>query len=119
MDPIMKSRDPVGRRGALSEAARLLPYAKAYRGLFLLTFLRNASTGRIMLRFMGDINAILDMITDGFLRAVMDSVTILVVVVVILSLNWQLAVVVLSALPVYALTFVKINPALRNAGRAA
>ena len=24
MDPIMKSRDPVGRRGALSEAARLL-----------------------------------------------------------------------------------------------
>ena len=82
-------------------------------------FFRNASTGRIMLRFMGDINAVLDMITDGFLRALMDTITILTVAAVILALNWKLALVVMSVLPFYALTFLKLSPALRRTGRKA
>jgi ABC-type multidrug transport system fused ATPase/permease subunit len=82
-------------------------------------FFKEASTGRIMLRFMGDINAVLDMITDGFLRALMDTVTILVVTGVILALDWRLALVVLSILPFYALTFLKLSPALRETGRLA
>ncbi|HMC82157.1 MAG TPA: ABC transporter ATP-binding protein, partial [Candidatus Polarisedimenticolia bacterium] len=82
-------------------------------------FFRSASTGRIMLRFMGDINAVLDMITDGFLRALMDTITILTVVVVILDLHWKLALVVLSVLPFYALTFLKLSPLLRKTGRNA
>jgi len=82
-------------------------------------FFRNASTGRIMLRFMGDINAVLDMITDGFLRALMDTITILAVAAVILVLNWKLALVVMSILPFYALTFLKLSPALRRTGRKA
>jgi len=82
-------------------------------------FFKNASTGRIMLRFMGDISAILDMITDGFLRALMDATTILTVATVILVLNWKLALVVMSVLPFYALTFLKFSPALRLTGRMA
>src|SRR3989442_4881030 len=62
MDPIMKSRDPVGRRGALSEAARLLPYAKAYRGLFLLTFLWTVGL------------AVVDVPIPFFLKRVIDAV---------------------------------------------
>ena len=62
-------------------------------------FFKNASTGRIMLRFMGDISAILDMITDGFLRALMDATTILTVATVILVLNWKLALVVCRSSP--------------------
>lgn len=82
-------------------------------------FFRSASTGRIMLRFMGDINAVLDMITDGFLRALMDTITILAVATVILALNWKLSLVVMSVLPFYALTFLKLSPALRRTGRMA
>src|SRR2546425_10132898 len=82
-------------------------------------FFRTASTGRTMLRFMGDISAILDMITDGFLRALMDGTTILTVATVILALNWKLALVVMSVLPFYALTFLKLSPALRLTGRMA
>ena len=82
-------------------------------------FFRNASTGRIMLRFMGDINAVLDMITDGFLRALMDTITILTVAAVILALNWKLGLVVMSVLPFYALTFLRLSPALRRTGRKA
>ncbi len=82
-------------------------------------FFKSASTGRIMLRFMGDINAVLDMITDGFLRALMDTITFVVVTGVILALDWRLALVVLSILPFYALTFVRLSPALRRTGREA
>jgi len=79
-------------------------------------FFRTASTGRTMLRFMGDITAVLDMITDGFLRALMDAITILTVATVILILNWKLALVVMSVLPFYAMTFVRLSPALRRTG---
>src|SRR6266850_2961061 len=82
-------------------------------------FFKNASTGRIMLRFMGDINAVLDMITDGVLRALMDAVTIVTVVAVILALNWKLALVVMSVLPPYLLVFLRLSPALRHTGRMA
>ena len=82
-------------------------------------FFRSASTGRIMLRFMGDINAVLDLITDGFLRALLDSITIVAVVIAILLLHWKLALVVLSVLPFYAFTFLRLSPALRETGRRA
>jgi ABC-type multidrug transport system fused ATPase/permease subunit len=82
-------------------------------------FFKNASTGRIMLRFMGDIGAVLDMVTDGFLRALMDTVTIIVVVAVILHLNVRLALAVLSILPFYGLTFLHLSPAMRRVGREA
>jgi len=80
---------------------------------------REARTGRLMLRLMGDINAVLDMITDGFLRAFMDVVTILAVVVSIFLVNWKLSFIVLAAMPVYAIAFLKLNPRLRESGRLA
>jgi ABC-type multidrug transport system fused ATPase/permease subunit len=82
-------------------------------------FFRSASTGRIMLRFLGDISAVLDMITDGFLRALMDGITIAAVTCVILLLHWKLALAVLCVLPFYAFTFLRLSPALRQTGRMA
>ncbi len=82
-------------------------------------FFRNSSTGRLMLRLMGDIGAVLDMITDGFLRALMDFITIAAVVVVIFVLHWKLTLVVLAGLPFYVLAFVRFSPELRRTGREA
>ena len=82
-------------------------------------YFHGASTGRAMLRLVGDINAILDMITEGFLRALMDLITVTAVTGVILSLHTHLALVVLSVMPFYAMTFVRLSPKLREAGRRA
>ena len=82
-------------------------------------YFRQARTGKLMLRLMGDINAVLDMITDGFLRAFMDSVTILAVLIAIFSVHWRLAFIVLAAMPVYVAAFVNLNPRLRESGRLA
>ncbi len=82
-------------------------------------FFRGARTGKLMLRLMGDINAVLDMITDGFLRALMDFITVLAVLVAILWVNWQLALIVMAALPIYLGAFLRLNPRLRESGRLA
>ncbi len=82
-------------------------------------FFRSASTGKLMLRLMGDINAVLDMITDGFIRALMDGVTVLAVIVCILTVNARLALIVMALLPFYVYAFVRLNPRLRETGRLA
>ncbi len=82
-------------------------------------FFREARTGKLMLRLMGDINAVLDMITDGFMRALMDLVTVLTVVVAVFWVNWHLAFVVLAAMPIYVAAFFRLNPRLRESGRRA
>src|SRR5499426_585300 len=80
---------------------------------------REARTGKLMLRLMGDINAVLDMITDGYMKALMDSVTVIAVLVSIFVLNWKLAFIVLVAMPIYAAAFLSLNSRLRQSGRAA
>lgn len=80
---------------------------------------KEARTGKLMLRLMGDINAVLDMITDGYLRTLMDAVTITAVLIAIFTVNWRLAFIVLIAMPVYAGAFLSLNPRLRKSGRDA
>jgi subfamily B ATP-binding cassette protein MsbA len=80
---------------------------------------RGARTGKLMLRLIGDIKAVLDMITDGYLRALMDTVTVLAVVIAIFVVNWRLAFIVLAAMPIYIAAFVGLNARLRRSGRAA
>jgi ABC-type multidrug transport system fused ATPase/permease subunit len=80
---------------------------------------REARTGKLMLRLMGDINAVLDMITDGYMRALMDSVTVISVLIAIFTMNWRLALIVLIAMPLYLFAFRFLNPKLRSSGKAA
>src|SRR5215813_6952319 len=82
-------------------------------------FFRGARTGKLMLRLMGDINAVLDMITDGFMRALMDAVTVIAVVIAIFSVNWKLSLIVMAAMPIYLGAFLRLNPRLRESGRLA
>lgn len=84
-----------------------------------MTFFRSASTGRLMLRLMGDVQAVLKMVTRSFLRAVTDSISIIVLVTILLLLHWKLALLVFSGLPIYALTILRLSPQLRRTGRRA
>jgi subfamily B ATP-binding cassette protein MsbA len=80
---------------------------------------REARTGKLMLRLIGDINAVLDMITDGYLRALMDMITVFAVVIAIFTVNWQLACIVLATMPIYVAAFLRLSKRLRKSGRAA
>lgn len=84
-----------------------------------MTFFRSASTGKLMLRLMGDVQAVLRMVTAGFLRVVTDSICIVVLMTVLLLMHWKLALLVFSGLPIYAAALLRLSPQLRKTGRRA
>jgi len=56
--------------------------------------------GRLMTRILNDVEAISEMFASGIVSIVGDMVTLLGVVIVMLSLDWRLALVTLSVVPV-------------------
>ena len=84
-----------------------------------LTFFRESSTGQVMLRFLGDINSVLDLITDGIMRVYMDSVTVVAVVVLLFFMNVPLALLTCAFLPFYVLPFVRWSPRIRDVSHRA
>jgi len=80
-----------------------------------LIFFRDASTGQVMLRFIGDIQAVLDLVTDGIMRVLMDATTILVVLVCLFVMNLHMTLITLCFVPLYVWPFVRWNPRIRDA----
>ncbi len=84
------------------------------QGLNLIYF-RDSSTGQVMLRFIGDIQAVLDLVTDGIMRVLMDATTILVVLVCLFVTNLHMTWVALAFVPLYVWPFVRWNSRIREA----
>jgi subfamily B ATP-binding cassette protein MsbA len=72
-----------------------------------------------MLRFIGDIQAVLDLITDGIMRVLMDTTTILVILTCLLVMNVHMTLVTLCFIPLYVWPFVRWNPRIREASHDA
>lgn len=83
-----------------------------------IAYFRRKSTGKIVLRFIGDINGVLKLVRDGFLRATTDLLVVSVVSVLILLLDLRLGLVTLAVLPAYAYVFMRISPRVREASHA-
>jgi subfamily B ATP-binding cassette protein MsbA len=88
------------------------------QGLSLI-FFRDSSTGQVMLRFIGDIQAVLDLVTDGIMRVMMDATTILVVLVCLFLMNWHMSLITLCFVPLYVWPFVRWNSRIRGASHDA
>ena len=78
-------------------------------------YLRRRSTGRVALRFVGDMSSVLRLIRNGLLGAVTDLATVLVVAGLVLVLDWRLGLATLSVLPAYAFAIIRLSPRLREA----
>lgn len=66
-----------------------------------LDFFEARRTGDIMSRISNDVNAVEDMVVHGTDTLISDSVLVITTIVIILSMNWQLALVGLAPLPVF------------------
>ena len=78
-------------------------------------YLRRRSTGRVALRFVGDMGSVLRLIRNGLLGAVTDLTTVLVVAGLVLVLDWRLGLATLSVLPAYAFAMIRLSPRVRKA----
>jgi ATP-binding cassette subfamily B protein len=65
-----------------------------------LSFFDRHPVGSLMTRMTGDVDALNDLITQGLVSMVGDVATLTGIVVVMLAINWQLALVSLAVLPI-------------------
>jgi ATP-binding cassette, subfamily B, multidrug efflux pump len=67
-----------------------------------LQFFDKNPVGRLMTRMTGDVDALNDFITQGMVSILGDVITLAGIIVVMLVLNWQLALVALAVMPIIA-----------------
>lgn len=74
--------------------------------------------GKILVRVVNYINAISDLMTNGIINFILEIFNLLFIIVFMFFVCWQLALVVLAGLPVYALVIFIIKNKQRKAWQA-
>ncbi|MDA9353883.1 ABC transporter ATP-binding protein/permease [Flavobacteriaceae bacterium] len=76
--------------------------AKVFRNIqrFKMSYFDTTSVGRLVTRVVSDIETIANFFTQGVFMIVSDILKMLVVIVVMFAMNWRLALVALSVLPI-------------------
>jgi len=74
--------------------------------------------GKILVRIVNYINSISDLMTNGIVNFVLEIFNLLFIIVFMLFVCWQLALVVLGGLPIYAAVMLAIKNGQRKAWQA-
>lgn len=81
-------------------------------------FFDRTPVGRLMTRITSDVDAIQNMMTNGVVGLIADIGIIVGLIVYMLSINWQLALVTLTVMPLLFLTLNMLRLRIRDAYRA-
>jgi subfamily B ATP-binding cassette protein MsbA len=76
-------------------------------------------SGRLLVRFVSDIRSVQRLVTDVLIQGAQDLAFTVVVLLILVILNWWMALPALLLMPAYATIFWLMNPALRRHSRAA
>jgi ABC-type multidrug transport system fused ATPase/permease subunit len=78
-----------------------------------LRFFNNRSTGELMSRVTGDVESLQNTITDTVERVIVNVMTIIILGGIMISLSWELALITLAPLPLYAFMIRYYNRKIR------
>ena len=89
--------------------------AKVFRNIqsFKMSYFDTTSVGRLVTRVVSDIETIANFFTQGVFMIVSDILKMLVVIVVMFVMNWRLASVALSVLPILVYATKKFQVAIK------
>ena len=79
-----------------------------------LNFYESRPTGRIMSRMLNDIEVAQGIVNGFFINLLMDFTTLFAVAGVLFFMDWKLALIALSIVPLYALAFYKLAPQVKQ-----
>ncbi len=106
-------RHALGERFILDLRVRIYAYLQRLS----LSFFERTSTGELMSRVTNDVNALEEFVTHGSALSAVDLVRLAGAVVVLLILNWQLALLVILPVPILVLLlryFTRVRPIYRK-----
>lgn len=71
--------------------------------------------GKILTRIINYINAISDLMTNGLINFILEMINLIFITIFMFFVNWQLALVTMAGLPVYAFIMIMIKNGQRKA----
>jgi len=71
--------------------------------------------GRIMARVLYDVEAVQSVLSGGIVEIVSNVVTVIVIIFVLFSMNWMLAIFAVAVLPLYVVNFMVFRDKIRHA----
>lgn len=71
--------------------------------------------GKILTRIINYINAISDLMTNGLINFILEMINLLFITIFMFFVNWQLALITVAGLPVYAFIMIMIKNGQRKA----
>ncbi len=76
--------------------------AKTFRKIitFKMSYFNNSSVGKLVTRVVSDIETIANFFTQGVFMIISDVLKMIIVIIVMLYVNWKLAIIALATLPV-------------------
>ena len=82
-----------------------------------LAYHRSQRRGDLLMRLMGDINVLRDLLVNSLLRGVSAMLLLVMMTVVLFLIDWHLSLIVLAILPLLALTTFRFSIKVREATR--
>lgn len=82
-----------------------------------LAYHRSQRRGDLLMRLMGDINVLRDLLVNSLLRGVSALLLLIMMTVVLFLIDWHLSLIVLGILPLLALTTFRFSVKVREATR--
>lgn len=111
-----------GQTYLTARAGQSLVYSLRYKAFahlqrLSLRFHQGQQRGDLLMRLTGDINLLRDMLVNALLTAVSSTLLLATMLTVLLVMDWQLALVVVTLLPLLALTTFRFSFRIREAAR--
>lgn len=115
---LTRQRSLAGRIGEQT-AARLRANLWAHLQALPVETTQRRGSGRLLVRFVSDIRSVQRLVGEVLIQGPQDLVVTTIVLIVLVLLNWKMAIPGLLLLPAYAVIFGLLNPAIRAHSRAA
>jgi ATP-binding cassette, subfamily B, multidrug efflux pump len=78
------------------------------------SFFDTHSSGKILVRVINDVNALNDLFTNGIVNVLVDCLTLALLLVIMLAVNWRLTLISMGIMPALLLIMFKLKRAMRR-----
>jgi ATP-binding cassette subfamily B multidrug efflux pump len=78
-------------------------------------FFDQRPAGSVLVRIMNDVNALQDLFTNGVINSITNMLTLVGIIVIMLSLDWRLALISMVVVPIMFLLSTKLRATIRRA----
>ncbi|MBE5761125.1 MAG: ABC transporter ATP-binding protein [Clostridiales bacterium] len=102
--------DKLGRRAIAQLRQDLFDHIQSLS----FSFFDSRSAGKIMVRVINDVNALINLFTDGIMQSIIDCFNIVIIFVLLMVTNWKVALIGMAVLPFILFLMLKLKRVIRH-----